>query len=331
MTPELGADDLEGILQAYALGGSRCARLESADNEVFRIEATDGARFVLRVHHDLEPLDSVAAHLPFEFGWLEHIRATTEVAVPRPVRLSNGEPFGEIHSPAGARIHVLFEWINGESAAGSRDPEVARLMGRAIAELHESSRTFTPAHGPCPTRWDAERFLGPESWVGCGGPERDLEGESAQLLARAGEKIRAVLDAVGRESPRYGLIHSDTHPHNMLLSNGEIAVLDFCDCGVGHYAFDLGVMLNELMLEPESYSARSWAVLAGYEGVRPLPVPAREQLEAFAALRAISSLQWIARSPDPDERRRALRDSRGAPLFLGQLRGYVSRGVMAPA
>ena len=327
MVSQLHAADLEPILDAYGLAGSRLEPLESAANVVFRVESPRGARFALRIQEAPQP-DAIRAHVPFVFGWLEQILATRQLRVPRPVRLASGDLCGEIQTASGVGVHVLFEWIDGEHASSSRDPEVARGMGSAIAELHESSRAFAPPREQCAIRWDQESLLGPGSWMARGQAEDDLGAQAWRLVSRAGRKMALVLDSLGRESHRYGLIHSDTHPANMLLSNGEIAVLDFCDCGFGHYGFDLGAMLHELMDEPETCPERSAAVLAGYEAVCPLPVAQRDQLQAFMALRALASLQWIARSPDPEQRRTALLTGPWVPLMLEQLDGYVSSGAM---
>ena len=108
--------------------------------------------------------------------------------------------------------------------------------------------------------------------------------------------------------------------------HSAVAIIDFNDCGWGHYALDLGVMLFDLrfMLDDASaLDALCDAVLAGYEEVAPLPLGDPRELDAFVALRGLASLAWIARSPDPAERKRALATRPGMPLIWQALERFV--------
>ena len=320
---------MQTILTAYELGEARFEPLESADNDVFRVD-TEAGRFVLRVHHPFAELGSVKAHVAVEFGWLEHISAASDLVVPRPVRLAGGERFGTIELDGRTRVFVLFEWIEAEPSPPTLDRATAQRMGRAIARLHQTSRDFAPPPEFCAVHWDQSAFFGPDSWIGRGQAQADLEGGRFPLVARAAERIRGAMGALGRDPAHYGLIHSDTHPGNMLLADGEVALIDFNDCGFGHYGLDLGVMLCDLefMLHMgsgplERLPELAVAVLAGYEQVAPLPVAERGQLDAFTALRGVSSLGWLARSPDPEERREELRSRPGVPLIFDQLQRFM--------
>ncbi len=317
------------LLDAYSLRARRIERLESADNLVFKAEATDGRRFVLRVHHGFDPIEEVRAHVEVEFGWLEHIRSTTGLRVPRPLRLRGGEPYGTVTVAGRARVFVLFEWIEGEPAGARLDPGTVRRMGSAIARLHESSRAFATPPGFCGLRWDVSRCFGPDSWVGRGTAGRELDPARFELVDRARQAVTSAMRELAPDPRYHGLIHSDTHPDNMLLADGEVAILDFSDCGWGHYLFDLGVMLFDLeaMLEQRGHAERLGALreslLDGYREVAPLPASDPAQLEAFVALRCLVSLSWIARSPDPEERRNALRSRPGVPVLFRRLSSFV--------
>ena len=317
------------ILESYGLEASRIEPLESADNQVFKIESEDGRCFLLRVRHGFDPADEASAHARIEFAWLEHIRSTTDLLVPQPVRLAGGERSGTIDLDDRERVFVLFEWIDGEPASGALDSETCRRMGRAIAQLHWSSRELAPALELCRVRWDEPTFFGPDSWLGRGQAESDLDSRRFELVANAAKGVRSVMEGLARSPDHFGLIHSDTHPGNMLVSQGDIAILDFNDCGWGHYLLDLGVMLHDLEFElkdrPGEYPELGQAVLSGYEEVAPLPAAQPAQLPAFVALRSISSLAWIARSPDPDERREALRSRPGVPFLFQQLDRFLIR------
>ena len=149
-------------------------------------------------------------------------------------------------------------------------------------------------------------------------------------MFEASKRVRQTMQELGRDPRHFGLIHSDTHPGNMLIHGDEIAVLDCSDCGFGHYAFALGVMLFDLKVlcqlaaTPEPYSILRTSVLAGYSDVFPLPVTEESQLEAFNALRCLASLRWIARSPDLQVRGDALNSRPGVPIIFRELERFVT-------
>ena len=323
-------ESLDAILAAYALGAAKTAPLESADNDVFRVDSPAG-RFVLRVSHPFAAAEAIRAHVRCECDWLEAIRSASDLLVPRPVRLASGERCGVLDVAGGTRVFVLFEWIDGEPAEEVLNAPSLALMGRAIARLHESSRAFAPPRELCAVRWDQPTFFGPDSWLGRGQAGADLDSpERLALVREAAGHMRRAMDALGRGASHFGLIHSDTHPGNMLVCEGDIAILDFHDCGFGHYLFDLGVMCFDLGFlldergQAQEFAERRDAVLAGYEQVAPLPLSAAAQLDALTALRALSSLEWIARSPDPAERQAALRTRRGVPYLFRALERFVA-------
>ncbi len=319
---------LPQILEAYELVGAESELLLSEDNEVFRICTANGHRFMLRVNHGFDPLEMVTSHVGAELGWLKHIRVTRDLIVPRPVPLTNGDPYGMVEIDGQTRIFVLFEWIEGRPVSLSLSAHLARRMGGVIAILHRSAQDFSPPVEFCNVRWDEDAFFGPGSWIGGGQAKADLGSHRFGLVREASAKVQAAMAGLGHESGYFGLIHSDTHPSNMLISEGEIALIDFNDCGWGHYAFDLGVMLHDLkfmlMDQPSLYTELCTAVLAGYQEVTPLPLMDGNQIEAFIALRGLASLRWIARAPNPKERREALRIRPGVPFMYTELERFVA-------
>ncbi len=163
-----------------------------------------------------------------------------------------------------------------------------------------------------------------------GSAKDDLNDKNFDIVLAASKMINSVMEELGQTSFYYGLIHSDTHPGNMLIHNSEIAIIDFNDCGWGHYLFDLGVMLFDLsfMFKQRDYSPQKCteyykAVLEGYEQITRVPATDQTQIEAFIALRCLSSLEWIVRSHDPDERREALKSQPGVSIIYEQLENYI--------
>lgn len=54
---------------------------------------------------------------------------------------------------------------------------------------------------------------------------------------------RAAMDMLGERSATFGLIHADLHLDNVLFAGGEARPIDFDDCGLGHWLYDIAVTL----------------------------------------------------------------------------------------
>ena len=164
----MDAPALDAVLAEYGLSASASERLESADNDVFKIHTPEGDRFVLRVHHGFDPLAEARAHAWTEHAWLAHIRASTDLVVPRPLRTRSGEPSGTARIGDRERVFMLFAWIEGEPGDAALDRAAAERMGRAIARLHASSRDVPLAEEACRVHWGERTFFGRDSWLGSG-------------------------------------------------------------------------------------------------------------------------------------------------------------------
>ena len=73
--------------------------------------------------------------------------------------------------------------------------------------------------------------------------------------------------------------------------------IDFDDCGWGHFAYDLTVVLSELRERPD-YAALRAGLLRGYRAVRPLPAEHVRYLEVFHGLRLLQLTLWFLEQRD---------------------------------
>ncbi len=153
------------VLDSYFLNTKSIEPLQSADNHVFKIYTTDDLRFILRIHHGFGFTEEVKANVVTEFEWLEYINSKTDLVVPRPVRMPNGEALCVIDIEGHPHICVLFDWIEGESAESFLDSQMLNRTGSTIAKLHKSSIEFSPTIEKCQVYWDQSHFFGPDSWI----------------------------------------------------------------------------------------------------------------------------------------------------------------------
>jgi Ser/Thr protein kinase RdoA (MazF antagonist) len=109
--------------------------------------------------------------------------------------------------------------------------------------------------------------------------------------------VRRVQEELGSGPDAFGLIHADIHQKNYLFHDGDIRLIDFGDCGWGHYLYDLAVTVSELEGLPDCGALRA-ALLAGYRQMRDLS-PEREALiDIFVMLREVQNLTWFLHERD---------------------------------
>jgi Ser/Thr protein kinase RdoA (MazF antagonist) len=118
------------------------------------------------------------------------------------------------------------------------------------------------------------------------------------MLESARVKVSERLADLGFSPDRFGLIHADPTPTNVLIKGGNPAALvDFDDCGFGWFVYDLAVALWEYE-EEEYFPALKHELLSGYldvAGREPLGV---ELLPVFLMARRLALLGWLGTRSD---------------------------------
>jgi Ser/Thr protein kinase RdoA (MazF antagonist) len=111
----------------------------------------------------------------------------------------------------------------------------------------------------------------------------------AEFAATALRRVRDAQERLGQSRKTFGLIHADIHQNNYLFEGTDVRLLDFGDCGWGHYLYDLAVTLECLDRMPSIAGLRS-ALLAGYREIRDLPAEHEELIDAFCLLRRVQDM-----------------------------------------
>lgn len=126
-----------------------------------------------------------------------------------------------------------------------------------------------------------------------------------ELLSRAdlavfetvAEQTAQIFDSLGTDSDAFGLIHMDFilgNCHTSRNSRGwSVGVIDFDECGWGHFLYDLAPVMGNLSDYPHFRQLRS-AFLEGYRSVRALPVELEKHLPVLIAARHAAQCLWAA-------------------------------------
>jgi aminoglycoside phosphotransferase (APT) family kinase protein len=120
-----------------------------------------------------------------------------------------------------------------------------------------------------------------------------LSGEQLSVLTDARARVRERLEAFGKGSDRWGLLHGDFLPENVLVAADGLRLIDFDDCGDGWYVFELATGLFPLVVETRTPCVAPTSRLP--QRARARRAPARFPIMA----RTLSYLGWPVGRPDP--------------------------------
>jgi len=283
----------------WPLEGARLEPIKVRENAVYAVHMAGGRRVVLRVHRKGYHSNSA---LRSEFAWLQALSAHG-IEVPRPVLSRNGNAFELIDYAGvpGPRQVDVFEWIDGHqlgSVDGGliNDPEwIARTygtVGELAAKMHNQSSDWQPPQSFERHSWCEEGLAGATPLWGRFWELDPLTSQQRALFERLRDRVSQELVAYGKEPDRYGLIHADLVPENILVDDESLRIIDFDDAGFGWHMFEIATSLYFIRREPYYESARD-ALIAGYRRHRQLTDEHVRLLPMFLAARGTTYLGWV--------------------------------------
>jgi Ser/Thr protein kinase RdoA (MazF antagonist) len=281
-------------LALYGVEPASLSLLSHMFNTTFAVAARDGARYVLRIQRaggDQVVPTPTRSRTESEVWWLDRLRADLDVPVPVPVRTPDGESVVSVstESVPEPRLCVLFEWMDGHFFHNRLMPAHLEQVGRMTALLHEHSAGLT-----IPPTFDRQQVDNADAQT-----EEAIvrlftdhcSPEAARVMRDVLLQVRRAAEELGSAPSMYGLIHGDIHQENYLFHRGTVRLIDFDDCGWGHYLHDLAVTTHEIDFLPRG-PALTQALLGGYRRVRDLPASHETAIAAFYMLRELHITSW---------------------------------------
>jgi Ser/Thr protein kinase RdoA (MazF antagonist) len=302
----LSPQALESLVGSlYQLGSAtRCDRLSSGLNELFRVEA-DGRLYALKIYRlGWRSREEVLA----EIAVLHHL-GRRGVRIARPIAQTDGQEVWSLATAAGERQAVLFEWANGRELAAA-DAADWHAAGRSLAEIHSATDNLAGAplrYGWEHLLWEPIRALDP--YLSDRVPDR-------HYLRELAGRLRKRIAAIPASDLDWGYCHGDFRPANLSSDevSGELTILDFEMGGIGFRGYDIAYTqtnLHRLALEllwgapPVEEHERLWSTfLTGYTERRQLSGRALATIPVFVALRPLSMMATLletARRPAGEE------------------------------
>ena len=305
-------DSVKALAQAslplWPLGeGARARLLNVSENATFLVEHGSQDRRILRVHragyHS-------RAGIASELAWLAALHAQGGVITPQAQPGLDGETIqqGIVEGLDTPRHMVLFDYIEGtEPDERCHDlVEPFRRLGEVSARVHLHAAAWPRPPWFERLVWVPENVFGPCAYWGNWRDGPKVEPALLPLLQRVEDEVTARLGAHGRGGDRFGLAHCDLRLANLLIVGDSTRVIDFDDCGLSWFLYDLATALTLIDNLPQT-PALVDAWLAGYLPLRPLPAEQLAMVPTLIMMRRMAILAWMGTHASAD----LSRDHRG--------------------
>ncbi len=292
---------------------SELALLKHRENTVFQVtHPTSGERGVLRVHRTGY---QTAASIVSEFQWMQAL-GDAGVRTPAVIPARDGALVvtAQIDELPEPRLVDMLEWIQGQPPAEDNLVDSFRTLGELHTRCHAHVRQWTLPDGFCRQAWDEAALLdGQHPIIAPAWENWALNAEQRALVLECREALRERLRQWGKEPDRYGLIHADLMPENLIVADDGMHLIDFDDCGFGWYLYDPASALL-FYYGQDFYPDLLDAWAAGYRSVRRLTDEEINELPTFLLLRCFYGLGWL----------HTRRNSDAAQLFIEPLIALTS-------
>ncbi|QIM18916.1 phosphotransferase [Leucobacter coleopterorum] len=274
--------------------------LKNRENFVFSL-SSNGSQYVLRVHRQ-------GYHSDAELGCeLDFVRALHRegVAVPGFCEAPDGRGFCTVghNHPAGVHQVDLQLLIPNQGNFGDERTAVDGTatidaadfaeLGGLIAQVHEATDRSGYRMAVPRDDWDLDGLVGEAPAWGDPLQLAELAGEDRQIVQSGIARIREVLGDYGSPTHRFGPIHADLTPENVLRTEAGLVLIDFDDFAAGWHLFDLATALHFFVPHPR-YAEYKKALFAGYEAIRPLDAADHEVFPAILLARSLTYLGWAS-------------------------------------
>ncbi|MEU9883904.1 phosphotransferase [Sphaerisporangium sp. NPDC051011] len=285
-----------GLVARRALPGygmspeARVTLLNVSENATFLVE-DQGARTVLRVHrlgyHSPEAILS-------ELDWQSALGDEAGVRTPAVLAALDGSRVVTVEDPGAApRNCVMFEWVPGAEPPEERLVEHFEPLGAITARMHLHARRWRRPAAFTRFAWDEDAAFGPAPRWGRWQDGVGVDREAHEVLARLESALRDRLARYGKGPERFGLIHADMRLANLLVDGtAGTTVIDFDDCGISWYMYDLGAAVSFIEHHPKvPEMIDAW--VRGYRTVHGLSADDEREIWTFVMFRRLLLLAWI--------------------------------------
>lgn len=289
----------EKSLEKWGLSQNASLKLLSlSENATYRIDIPEQSPLVLRVHRtDYHSKDGIQT----ELDWMTALQQEAGIQTPQSIPGTNGDFIQIIESDRfdEARFVTLFHFIEGEEPDENDLIEPFKKLGEVTGKLHNHARDWElPAYFDR-LIWDFNGCIGETPNWGDWRNGPGLKEQDIGTLEAVSNLIQKRLNTFGQSCQRFGLIHSDIRLANILICDDDTRVIDFDDCGLGWFLYDLASAVSFIETHPElEQIIAAW--VEGYRKSASLTEEEEREIPTFIMLRRLTLFAWLGSHPEAD-------------------------------
>jgi hypothetical protein len=232
MPKSSGADFAARVCAAFGLatGETTLRPLAANSTRLWELQV-DRARFAVKEFAYQHQAAGRAAKLAVAAAFEYSVWRTGTVVMPEPVPAADGGLITVLEGSRGVDVAVrVHRWLDGRAVPVPPDERTAVQAGQALAAIQRSGAAHSSAEVGSLTWWseDLDEVLRRMVRAGL------LSAPRARRAAASLDEARSVLAAGERLPGPWIYTHNDHKPENSLLAAGQIAVLDWDECGHCH-------------------------------------------------------------------------------------------------
>lgn len=272
------------VLNEYDVDWRSIHFIQLSEHVTFRIESSDGEKFLLRIHPESKTREETLSELEW-LATLKHKGIVVSEAV-----LNRRGVFVTDAATSDGQLYyaTLLKWIEGEHLdKRALTVESIRKMGALMAQLHEASSDFCPHKGFTRPSWGRESFQ--RDWEHLQMHYRHfISDEAFNLYTTAADKVENHLEMLEPTESNYGMIHADLHNGNVVFRDDEPYAIDFGRCGFGYHLYDMAQSIMGLLPHQREI------FIEGYEQIRKMDENSIPILESFFIMAIIEAYSFHA-------------------------------------
>lgn len=285
-------------LARYGLGDARLRLITNSWNCVFRVDASDGRRYALRI--GLPRPERRPDVVRSEAAFMAAVADGTDVVVPVPVPDDDGAlvTVAAADGVPEPRECVLFTWVTGVDLADRVSVENYRRLGVVAATMHRFARTWAPPDDFDIVVYDRTIHMGEPNVLTSTRAREHMTPEHADAVT---DVVARLDEHVARAHVKGPVVvtHGDLHHWNVLIDRGRLRVIDFEDLQWAAPVLDVSTTLYYVRWR-DDYPDLLAAYRSGYESVEPWVETFDGELDPLIGARAIDLLNVCIDEPELD-------------------------------